>query len=485
MRSFLKQFIFISLLSLFVIPSARAQETTVAAETPAIIDELSIRDMDIREVIELIANKGGLNIVTGPNVQGRATIFLKSVDAREALRIILETNKLAYADEGGIIRVMTADEYQSRYGHAFGQEKVTRMIKVNFASVHDLGILLNEVKTETGKVIVNEEARTIALMDSAEKVRAMEEMVRQVDVQTITAAIPFLHSNAQDALETVRALLTQSVGAVECDTKENRLIVTDTLPKISKIKKLVADLDAAGRKVTLEARLVHIALNIEHLGGVDWSGILEEFRNIRLWGHYDFLDQSEDRVLSLGLILDDEFTMLLDALDTVGIVKEYPLADITIGQEDAIRLLLRMDQPSLDLSRVPAASINELDNNVTAGDASLEFYVRLAIDKDNLIQTRIIPHEAGSRAGDEASHTALMEFDRGQTIVMGGMIATEKIATTHKIPLMGDLPLLGFVFRFHDRSVRREEYVLFLTPRIENGAPVEREVKGRIADENN
>lgn len=453
--------------------AALSAENSDAVGLGHTIDVLAIKDMDIREAIELIARKSGLNIVTGQNVQGRVTIFLKEVDARDALRMVLEANGLAFADEGGIVLIMTAGEYQARYGHAFGQEKVTRMIRVHFASVADVVTLLNEIKSEQGKVIANAEGRNVVAVDTAQKVREMENLVRDVDVQTVTLSVPLQYAQAQDLVESLQGMLTRSIGIITCDPAANSLIVTDTPAKAGRIKQAIARLDARGRKISLEAQLVHVVLNREHLGGVDWSGILEDFRNIRLWGSYDFLDGEEtDRVLGLGVIAEDDFSTLLDALDTVGVVKEYPSAEIVLTQSEAVRVVVRMDELGLDLNRVRAEEAVEGDSGVRPGSAAFEFYIKLDIDEDEKVNLGVIPREPrpARKLTKISAHKTTLLAGAGKSAVMGGLIATEKVATTRKIPLMGDLPLLGFAFRFHDSSVRREEFVIFLTPKIVNAA---------------
>ncbi|MBF0486262.1 MAG: hypothetical protein HQL16_07100 [Candidatus Omnitrophica bacterium] len=437
-------------------------------ETGMVLDDLSMKDMDIREAIEIIAKKSGLNIITGQNVSGRVTIFLKNVDAKDALRMVLESNNLAFADEAGLIRVMSAEEYATRYGHPFGQEKVTRMIKLNFVPVKDVLTLLNEMKSTDGKVVVNEESKNLVIIDSADKVRAMESLLREVDVQTVTTIIPLQYGKAQDILDDVRGMLTQSVGSVECNTKDNKLVVTDTLPKIEKIKRAVEELDAMGRKVILEAKLVHISLNGEHLGGVDWGAIVEDYQNIRFSGKYDFLDgEAEERVLSLGTIAEGDFPTLLDALDTVGQVREYPLADITVAKNEVVKLTVHFDEPGLVMHKAPDSVVANETDTFFPGTASLEFYVKSTISADNTIETVVVPHELRQKQKSFSSkqHSVTVPTEEGDSLVLGGLIATEKIAVNRKIPLMGDLPLVGFVFRFQNSSIRREEFVVFLTPK--------------------
>jgi general secretion pathway protein D len=90
----------------------------------------------------------------------------------------------------------------------------------------------------------------------------------------------------------------------------------------------------------------------------------------------------------------------------------------------------------------------------------------MVVDADGELEARVIPSEPRSQQknASEASHSATVSLGEGETVVLGGIITTEKTARTHKIPLMGDLPILGFAFRYHNSSVRREEFIVFLTP---------------------
>src|SRR3989338_3008812 len=90
------------------LPDQKSKESIV-------IDVLELKDMEIADVLKLISKKSGLNIVAGKNVKGKITIYLKNVEVRDALRIILESNDMAYAEEDGIIKVMGAKDYELAY----------------------------------------------------------------------------------------------------------------------------------------------------------------------------------------------------------------------------------------------------------------------------------------------------------------------------------------------------------------------------------
>lgn len=433
------------------------------------IDEISVKGMDIAEVLSLISKKSGLNIVTGKNVEGKVTIFLKNVDAREALRTILEMNDLAFAEEGGIIRVMTAADYLARYSQPFGQPRVTHVIKLHNVPVKDLLPLLAELKSGEGKVIPNEESRTVVIIDTTEKVKAMEALIREVDVQTVTSTLPLTHVRAGDICDEVRALATQSVGSVECDTAGNRLLVTDTLAGVEKIRRAVGALDARSLKILMEAKLVHIVLNEDHLNGVDWAGIVSDIRDIRLEGSYPFLNSGgRGALLSLGVIADEDLQPLVEALDTVGIVKEYPEADITVTPDVVAKIVLRIDEPFLTMNEASVDEAEEDDDADLPDQPVLEFLVKPVVAADGSILTSVVPHESARalKGAVRKSRGGSLSLEEGNSLVLGSVIATGNVATLRKIPLMGDIPFLGFAFRYHKSSVRREEFIIFLTPKI-------------------
>ena len=207
-----------------------------------------------------------------------------------------------------------------------------RVIKLNFVTAHEVVSVLSAMKSPEGKVVVNEEGRSIAIMDTSERVAAMDTLVRQMDIQTVSAAIPLQFGRADEAVGEVRGFLTQSVGMISTDNTTNAVLVTDTPAVVDRVRRTVAAFDQRGRKFVFEAKLIHITLDDEHLQGVDWAGIVADHQQFKLEGAYEFLSRrGYPPVLSFGTIEDKDLTPLIEALDTVGLVREYPVVDVMAG----------------------------------------------------------------------------------------------------------------------------------------------------------
>ncbi|MEI8013174.1 MAG: hypothetical protein WCI27_11985, partial [Candidatus Omnitrophota bacterium] len=241
----------------------------------------------------------------------------------------------------------------------------------------------------------------------------------------------------------------------------------DSLPRITKVRRLVEAADARGRVMVLEAKLVRVLLDDEHRAGVDWAGTVEDYQRMRLPAGYDFLvNGSNGRALSVGMIAADDFSTLIEALDTVGIVQEYPLSTVTVSGDDQASVVLRLDDPRLALSAETTDDAGKGNAPRLLEGTAMEFKVRPSFDVTGDVVTAFTLSRSNASGKTVISPERLYTLSarEGYTAVIGGIMITEQISAAHKIPLLGDLPLVGFAFRF-DGSVRREEFALFLTVR--------------------
>ncbi len=463
--------------------SSEAAPAETAVSPSSVIDVLELSDMDVLDVIKLIVQKTGLNIVVGQNVTGKVTIYLKDVDARDALRIILESNGLAYGEEGNILRVMTAQDYEIKYGHKFDDNIQTKIMTLSHAEAADIYEILTQMKTSSGKVIVESKSNSIILMDNPTKIAQMEKSIQELDTQRFTQVFELSYAKASDLSEKVQEMLTKNMGKVKFDERSNKLIVTDTAAKIEEVKRVVDAIDQRDRQVLIEARIVQITLNDEHRMGVDWEAIVSNYHGVVLGGSFSNLPLNEKRgKLSVGTLSKDDYTVLLEALDTVGSVDILSSPSImTINNKEA-RILVGSTQPYVTTTTTtPSSGPATTAEAVNFIDVGVKLFVTPTVHTDGFITMKIRP-EVSSVSGqvstgnnnmipivDTSEAETTVNAKDGATMVIGGLIKEEKTKMIKKVPILGDIPFLGVAFRSHSRSFKKTEIVIFLTPKISTG----------------
>ena len=454
-----------------------------------IIDVLDFKNIDILDVLKAIAKKSDANIVAGQNVRGKLTIYLKKVDVRDALRIILEAHGLAYVEEDNIIKVMTDKDFELTYGYKFGDRVNTNVIHLSYLTPKDIAVTLNQMKSSIGKVIADDKSGTIILMDTPTKLDAMESFIFEVDVPdapVLTEIFELKYTKAEEIAEKISEILTEEVGRIKFDPRSNKVIVTDTQEKIDEIKKLIEAFDGKEKEVLIEAQILQIILSDQHKSGVDWEGLLSEFHTLDLTSNFSVLSATEKRgSISIGTTPeagDNDYRILLEALETIGETNILSKPRIATLNNQEAKILVGSTEPYITTTTTtPASGPTTTSESVNFIDVGVKLFVTPTINKDGYV-TMLIKPEVSSvvrtvTTGNNntipvvetsEAETTVMVKD-GVTIVIGGLMKDEKIESISKMPLLGDIPLIGLVFRNKDKLIRKTELVIFLTPKIITG----------------
>ncbi len=452
-------------------------------EQKLLIDVLEFKDMGVTDVLKLISKKSGLNIVAGKNVQGKVTIYLKNVDVRDALRIILESNDLAYVEEDDIIKVLTGKDFQQIYGYKFGQETDSEIVQLKYARSEDLISVLKQVKSQIGIIAADNNSNTIIITDVPEKIILMERLIERADIPLITKVFSIQYGKAADIAGKIEGILTKNIGKLEFDDRSNKIFITDTEEKIKKIANLISAFDEKHLEVLIEAKIVQITLSDDYKMGVDWEAIVSDYHTLGLISDFDILSSTDKRgKLSIGTILSDDYTVLIEALDIVGKTNILSNPRITAINNEEAKILVGSSEPYVTSETITTASgPTTTSESVNFIEVGVKLFVTPTIHGDGYVTMKIKP-EVSSRTGyittstnneipvveTSEAETTVMVKD-GVTIVIGGLIKEEDIRTVKKVPLLGDLPFLGFAFRNESKSIEKTEIVIFLTPKIVSG----------------
>ncbi len=401
---------------------------------------LNFQDIEVRSVLAIIADFTGLNLVASDSVQGRVTLNLEDVPWDQALDLVLKSHGLASRQEGNVIVVAPAGELAQR---------------------------------EQLEIQSREQMETLAPL--------------------VTEYVEVRYARASDLAELLRGqdgfgLLTER-GRVAVDRRTNMLLIQDTADQIDAILRTLDRLDVAVRQVQIEARIVIASDTATRELGVNWgafSGSRIDFDNgsatiatdrrtpgglSRAGGGLavDLGSSEPMTTFAFGYVSGD---LLLDlelrALESEG--RSYTLSQprvITANQRPAV---IRQGQ-----ERAYTSGQNQENPQIEFKEALLSLEVTPQITPDNRIimdviitndtfgETLTAQHEPPINRNEIETQVLV---DDGETVVLGGILQTEEIRSLSKTPFLGDLPVLGRLFRYTQESNEKVELLVFITPRI-------------------
>ncbi len=489
----------ICLVAIFVgsTPPAFAQ-TEVQAPKETI--SLDLKGVNILDVLKLISKESGLNIAAGQNVRGTVTIFLKDVDIWDALRIVLETNGLAFEREGNLVKVMSEQDYERFFGERFQEKTRLRVVPVQYSTALSISQALNQVKTRIGRIVVDERANTLILIDVPERIDQMIEIIKEIDVPAETRVFELSYANAEETKTKLDEIVTKGSGTVRIDKRTNKIVVSDTPQKLEEIAKMIEAFDERTSEVLIDAKIVQIELDDEYSLGVQWETIFAGI-DARAGGHFSVISDVVNTAspvtggaLAVGTLDQQGYKFLFEALETIGRTEIVSSPRIAAINNQEAKVLVGTRQPYVtQTTTTPATGATTTAESVTFVDVGVNFTVTPTVTKDGYVLMKVKPEVSSlgtpltTSTGNKIPVVSTSEAEtnvlvkNGNTIVLAGLIENRERDTTTKVPLFGNLPLIGALFqsRTHGETSLpdKKELVIFLTPTIITGAKEAKEWK--------
>ncbi len=413
---------------------------------------LTVKDADIQNVLTFLAREGRVNIVTSEEVKGKVTFHLEDVPWDLALDTVLKAKGLDYVVEQGIYRVASSESIQREY----------------------------EAKVEKAK-----------------KQRELKPVVVRL--------VPVNYGKGTEMASRVKDVLSDK-GSVSVDERTNTLVIKDTEDYLAAAEELVTRLDQQTPQILIEARIVEARTTFSEDIGIQWGGnfsMSSAFGNetgtafpssIGLAGGNGEADPSG------GISLDNpNWAVNLPAAVGTGSGGAIGIQLGSIGGIGNLTLRLSAAEENGDVKIISSPRISTLDNRkasisqgvqipisvVSAAGVNTQFFaadLRLDVEphvtRDGHINLKldITKNEPdfGNLAANgnptiqkKEAHTELLIRD-GDTTVIGGIYTRSTGKSFKKIPFLGDIPVLGWLFKSRNRSDDRSELLIFITPKVVN-----------------
>jgi type IV pilus assembly protein PilQ len=416
---------------------------------------LNFQDIDVRSVLQLIADFTDLNLVASDTVRGNITLRLQNVPWDQALDLVLKTKGLDQRKVGNVLMVAPADEIAAREQQELAVQKQVAelaplrkdIIQLNYAKASDIAKLY-------------EEGASGALKDDMR-------------------------------------------GSVIFDDRTNSLIVTLTQERIDELRRIVTQLDIPVRQVMIEARIVEANVDYDKALGVRWGGNLRsDSGNWNVWGkngNRTLGEGGDDGVQVIEAPFNTPFVDLGAAGSTsgigIGFISNNVILDLQLSAMEKTGSGEVVSQPKVVTSdketakilkgtEVPyqeASSSGATSTSFKEAALSLEVTPQITPDNRVLMEVKVTKDApdfsvASSTGGIPAISknevNAKVLVADGETIVIGGVYSNTQSKSVDKVPFLGDLPFIGRVFKRDLIQDRKAELLVFLTPRIMNNQAI-------------
>lgn len=410
---------------------------------------LNFQDIEVRSVLQLIADFTSLNLVASDTVSGRITLRLQNVPWDQALDLVLKTKRLDKRQIGNVLLVAPADEIAAREKQemeAYNQSEALAPLRSEFAQVN--------------------------------------------------------YAKAADLAKVLRAdkSLMSSRGSLTIDERTNTLIIVETAKRLEDIRDIIRRLDVPVGQVLIEARIVLATSDLAKELGVRWGGVdiagLGQNKSTLVTGSMNQATTAGVGVLNSSTIpvtIPDSLAVDMGVTSggasrfSLGLIKmdsgllQMELSALTSdghGELVATPKVLTSDQQEALIASGTQIPYQEASSSGATStsfrDAELKLQVRPQITPDGkVIMTLSVNNDSvGDLTPDNIPtintnriETVVLVSD-GDTVVLGGIFTTNTISATIKTPFFGDLPVVGRFFRKDVRSDSKQELLIFVTPKI-------------------
>ena len=429
---------------------------------------LNFQDIETRAVLQVLAEISGRNIVVSDTVQGSLTLRLKNVPWDQALDIVLTTRGLDMRENGNVIIVAPAAEIAAREKADLAARQeikeleplFSEFLQVNYAKAADIAALIsggtgNALLSDRGSVAIDERTNTLLLQDTAERLRSIRRLVTTLDIPVRQVLIESRIVSVNDDFSRelgVRLGLT----AVEDSGAGGLFSITGTSQGSETIVQSAVDnLSNTGQPFPVETPNITNRYNV-NLPVANPAG------------------QIALAVLESDYIVDLELSAL--QAEGRGEIVSSPRV-ITANQKEAtIEQGVEIPYQEAASSGATTVSFKKAVLSLTVTpqitpDGNIAMDLRVSQDTVGQIISSI---GGGSIPSVDTREVATQVLVRnGQTVVLGGIYETERRDVTTKVPLLGDLPFVGNLFRSTQKVNNKSELLIFVTPKIlEEGSVV-------------
>ncbi|MDD5730858.1 MAG: secretin N-terminal domain-containing protein [Candidatus Omnitrophica bacterium] len=488
---------------------------------------LELHDMDIVEALKYIASKASINIIPTKEVTGRVSLSVDNVSVKDVFDIILRSNNLAYEKIGNIYNVMSENEYKTHYGRNFSDFRVTKIYHLKYAVPEQALNLLNTLKSDIGKILLDAESGVVLVMDTPERVAEMDSVLVAMEQKCVIKVFDLKYARAKDIEEQLKSQLDlKKVGTVKSDERTNQVIVQTLPDRMDDIAKLITGLDHKTKQILMDAKIIQVKLTNQLDSGVQWQGLfnLGDKFGVNYLGSYPFSSvgpsptaasnnfRTRQQVLQdtggnigsypftgttsdfsagtvstgtsemhLGTVGRNDYDTVIKYLQTLGETRVLSNPKLAVVNNQEAKIHVGERQAYITTTTTQTQTSTTVSEAVTYVDVGIQLFVTPTINDDRFVTVKIKPEISSVLSYlttssnnkipiiDTSTAETIVMVKDGTSILIGGLSKEEKSTNSQGTPFLSKIPLIGEAFRTKTNAYARTELVVLLTPHIIEG----------------
>ena len=423
---------------------------------------LNIFEEDVVHVIRGLSELAGIDVIFD-EVTGKLTLNLKDKTFREAIELILMNKGLSYTERSNTLIIAAKDVIEGY------KKPITRVYELKNATAEEAKVILDGYVKEGAQVNIVADARmnTLIVTGTNEELKKIEEIISTIDEELLTRT--FKIDNAIDeedikAIKNMLSIIISDEGRVIIDKRQNEIIVKGTKEELNKVAELIPKLDKRATQMRIEIKFIEVSLNKDKDLGIKWTSGGEEGQisigEITLGGSLERFDLIEAQIRALQK--ENKLNILSNPIiHTFNGKKAFILSGTRVPYEEQPPgggKIITWENVGVNMTLTPWISSDGLVTMLLRAEKSSLGAVEI---KDlRVIETQQIGYKEGE------GPALLIRTPPDRIAVIGGLIKTTDRENIVKIPLLGDIPIIGELFKrtttIHDKT----EIIILITVHI-------------------
>jgi len=488
----------------YSIPPVQASESSEAVG-------INLDNADIKKYIKYISELTGKKFIVDAQVTGTVTIYMPQkmsiAEAYNVFNSVLLINGYTTVDLGSVTKIIPTDRAKTeKLSVVFDDQQpktknkyITQIIKLRNVLPEELSEIITPLIPVESIVVPHKSSQSLIITDTKENIKKIKQIVKKLDIPKSLAAqqtigIIKLHNMKAADIETVlKDIIKNEEIGIKADPETNSILIASSQGELQKIKDVVQEMDKPRRMVYLEALILEVDTSENFAIGTKWLGLGEKgtTKGIAGWSGSSGATIADGQEIasfgngfSLGMLFSGidiagtmfpNITAVLNAYRSNDNIKIISTPQLLTKNNKAASLTVGQNIPYL--TRSEESNSGNGYSNYEYKDVATKLTILPQINTDQRlsleIDLEVSKINTSSSQQDKPTtykrtvKTTVVVQDN-ETIVLGGLIGTDQSEAEWKIPLLGDIPWIGWLFKETTNNTQQTNMFVFVTPHIIN-----------------